>query len=324
MTIEFARLYTVQRGYQDEADDGTAGGGGGDKELDGDRGNELVGDEKDQKDAEAAKAKAEEDAKREADKAAREKDVRIPKERFDEAVSKERKAREQAQREAAELRDKLEKQTSAEDVKKIQDEVDALEELLDKALADNDAAEKKRLRALIREKSDLLTDARVNARSAIATAIAVEQIKYDTLVEKLEADYPFLNIEKGDDFDPELAGELMELKGAYEQTGLGSTAALKKAVSTLGHKLDAKKAPAKGDEDKAAAEKKIKDAEAEAEAKRREAAVGKGQEAKAKIPPSTDKAGVTDKQAKELKATELSDDDFEKLTDAERKRLRGD
>ncbi len=344
MTIEFARQFQVLRGYHEEAGDrGDDGGGAGDdKEIEGDRGNDLdAGDDGKAEQAAAAAKAAEEkvaaelEAKRQADKAAREKDVAIPKARFDEAVGKERAAREAAQKEAAELRDRLEKQASQEDVVKVQKEIEDLEEELDKALADNDAEAKRRIRRAIREKEDVLVETKANAKAAIATASAVEQIKYDSLVEKMEEKYTFLNVDS-EEFDAAAAGEVMELKAAYEAMGLGSTAALRKAVSTLGHKLDARveaarKAAEPPEEDKAEAKAKadaaakVKSAEAEAEAKRREKAVGKGQEAKGQQPPApTDKVGAVDKEMKDIKAADLSDDEFEKLPEAEKKRLRGD
>lgn len=333
-----ARQFTVQRGYH-EADNGEGGGGGGavdrgddvpQADADADK---VAADAKASADKAAADTKAAEDTKRAAEKAEREKGVQIPKERFDAAVAKERARAEASEKRTKELEAELATKATAVDVSKLEGELDALEEALDKALADNDAGEKKRIRGEIRAKSAQITDARVEARSAAATAIAVEQIRYDSIVTGLESDYPFLNPDVSEGFDVELAGEVMELKAAYEATGLGSALALKKAVGTLKHKLDAKKAPAKDEkaEEKAAATdaaaKKVKDAEdaaKAAEAKRREAAVAAGLAAKEGQPPAPGAGGAVDKDLKDIDVGKLSNEAFDKLPDAEKKRLRGD
>lgn len=327
-----ARQFQVLRGYHDQAGDEGSGGGGAT-----DRGDDLPQADgaadaaakaaEEAKKAEEAKAaeeakKKEEDAKRAEDKSKREEGVQIPKKRFDEAVGKERAAREAAEKRAQELQEELAKKATAADVAKLEEERDALEEALDKALADNNAEEKKRLRRAIREKDSQITDARVEARAAAATAVAVEQIRYDGVVSQLEAAYPFLNPEH-ESYDEGEAKELVELKAAFEAAGMGSAAALRRAAKTLKPQLDAKvKKP--GDEGKKAAD----DAEAkkkaeEEEAKRREAAVKKGQEAAAAAAPGG-ASGKVDNKAGDIKVGELSDDAFEKLPEAEKKRLRGD
>lgn len=350
MTTEFARQFQVHRGYQEEAKGSEEGGGGGDRGDDfvptEDAGDDAAkaaeakaAEEKAAAEKKAAEDKAAEDKKRAEEKAEREKDVSIPKSRFDEAVRKERAEAEKARAQAKELEEKLRAQESGADVKKIQEDLDALEDKLEAAMTEGTPEQRKALRKQIREKEDALVDARVNERSVIATAVAIEQIRYDAEVSVLEREYPFLNVDEDETFDAELATELMDLKGAYEQTGLGSTAALKKAAKTLKHRLDAKKGEGKAKEDevaaadkkkaeeKEAAEKKVKEAEAaEAEAKRKAAAVAKGTEAKGSQPPAkTGEVGKTDAEAdKGKKVKDMSEKEFDDLPESEKKRLRGD
>lgn len=195
----------------------------------------------------------------------------------------------------------------------------------------------------------MISDAKANARATQATAIAIEQIRYDAVVAKMEQDYTFLNPDDSESFDGDIAAELVELKSAYEALGMASSQALMKATKTLKTQLDvAKKAlekPGEGDEQdedeltpeqkataaeekakaavKAAAESaSSKTAEAKA-AKRREEAVAKGLEARGKQ-PAVASVGKSDKDMKEVKVSTLTDKQLDDMPEAELKRLRGD
>lgn len=325
MTIEFARQYGYHAAYQEEAK-GEGDGGGGD------RGDDVVLEDKvdDEVDPAVAAKKAADEADAAA-KAAKDEGKFIPKSRFDEATKKERARAEAAEARAAALEAEAAKRAVKLDLAKIEGEIDALEDALEAKMVEGTPAERKELRKQIRVKQEQVAEARADARHMQTAAIAIEQTRYDAVVERLEEKYEFLNFDNKEAFDEELASEVMDLKTAYEATGLGSAAALKKAVSTLGHKLEAKveaakpkqKAEEKGAEEKdPAAAKKIKEAEETAAAARRAAAVGKGLEAKEKLPPPP--AGKADRTTKEVDVTRLSDADFDKLSDEEKKRLRGD
>lgn len=284
-----------------------------------------VADAEKAKEAEATKAA--EDAARAAEKAAREAKIAVPKVRFDEAVGKERERAEKAERRLAEIEAARE---STADVKKITAEVEALQDELDKALADNNPSEKKRIRAEIRAREEALIDARVTARSSLARAEAVEQVRYDSVVDRVEEDYPFL-AEGAEDFDADLTGTLLVMKRGYEAEGLSSSEALKRTVRSLKPQLEvAKKSREKpGDPvaqaaaEKAAAEAKTKAEKAEAD--RREKAVAAGAAAnKAQPAAKTGEAGTADKDIKQIDVTKLSEKDYDKLPEDELKRLRGD
>lgn len=355
MSIEFARQFGYHAAYQEEAKDGEQGGGGGAA----DRGDDFVEPDGDAAAKEAAEKKAadekaaaekkeaddkaarEAEEKRVAEKKERDAKVSIPKDRFDEAVGKERARAEAAEKARAELEEKLAAHAKGADVAKLQKEISDLEDALEAKMAEGTPAERKAIREQIRAKQDLLVDARVNARALEATAVAIEQGNYNTEVARLESKYPFLNVDLKDEFDQDLADEVMDLKGAYEAAGLGSTAALQKAVKTLGHKLDAKAGEAKAAAEKADAEAKEKEAQAAKvkkaeedaakaaeekakaeEEKRRAAAVEKGQQAKKDSAPGTSGQGEVKTGERDVK--KMSDSEFDKLDDAEKKRLRGD
>ncbi len=213
-------------------------------------------------------------------------------------------------------------------MRKIEGEIATLEEELDKALADNNPAEKKRIRAEIRAREEALTDAKVNQRTAAATAQAVEQVRYDALVDRAESDYPFL-VPGSETFNEELTGALLSMKAGGEAQGLSSSEALRAALKTLKPMLEAAKKSkepedAEDPDKKKEVEEKRKAAEA-AEAKRREEAVAKGAAAsKAQPAAKPNVAGTVDKDVKKLDPTKLSDKDFDKLPEDEIKRLRGD
>lgn len=289
---------------------------------------ELEAKQKAEKEA-ADKVAAEAKAKDEADKKAADekKDHMIPKTRFDEAVKKAREERDAAAKKVEELEAQLKASQGEVDLKKISTEIDALEEELEKALADNNIEAKKRLRAEIRDKNQQIAEARAAQHAARATAMAIEKITYDTLVRQLEAEHPELNPEHAD-YNEDSALEILELKDAYEKAGHGSTAALEKAIKVVykGAKAPPKKESKEEDDTKAKAEADAK-AKAEAEAEKRKAeAVKRGLEKKDEQPASA-KGGDSDKNGKTgsaADAAKMSDKDFDKLTDEEIRKARGD
>ena len=349
--MTFGRHYRLM----EKEDDETRGGGGGDDdELNSaNRGDELDfdggGGADDDAAAAAAKKAAASEAADEGAKAEKKAALTIPKSRFDEAVKKERDAREVAEAKAKELEGMLAKQDSGLDMKAALGEIDALEEELEAQMAEGTPEKRRELRKQIREKQEVISDAKANARATQATAIAIEQIRYDAVVAKMEQDYTFLNPDDSENFDGDIAAELVELKSAYEALGMASSQALTKATKTLKTQLDvARKAlekPGEGDEQDedeltpeqkaAAAEEKAKaavkaaadsasskTAEAKA-AKRREEAVAKGLEAKEKQPAAA-AGGKADKDVKEVKVSTLTDKQLDDMPEAELQRLRGD
>lgn len=287
--------------------------------------------------AETAKVAASEAEKtRLAEKAEREKAIAIPKARHDEAVGKERTRAEAAEKRAAELEAAEKARQSTLDVKKVEADIEKLNEELDKALADNNPAEKARLRAAIREKERSLARAEARADARQEAQLAVEQERYNSAVELAERDYPFLD-PTAEGFHDEMASAIMAMKAGLEQQGLASTAALKRAIKTLKPQLDALKKAEKVDDtegadkaaaeakEKAAAEEKVKAGKAAVEeARLRAEAVAKGAAAAKAQPAAGAAAGAPDKRAKEQDVKKMSQKEFDALPDEEVKRLRGD
>jgi hypothetical protein len=278
---------------------------------------------------ETAEAKVAREAE-EAAAAAAAKDKGIPKARFDEAVKKERDRATKAEERARGLEAKLKSKDTGLDPAVVEKEIAELEEKLDQAIADGDAAAKKSIRAEIRAKTTALADANAEARASYATAVAVERVRYDAQVALLETQYPAMNPDD-DSYDEELVAELTELKGAYEATGMGSTDALKKAAKYVFKTAPAEvKGKAKEGEDEVdeGATPEEKQKAAEAAAKRKEEAIKAGIAAKGKQPPNTDKSGkASDKKGGALDASnvgKMTDTDFAKLSKDDLARMRGD
>lgn len=317
--------------YREEADrgDNLESGGGADKD-------EAA---KAAEAAAAAKVAEEAAAKAAADKAAREKDLQIPKARFDEAVAKERKAREEVERKLAEREAKDAERNKGETLEKLRKDIDELENKLDSAELEGKPEERRELRRQLRAKQEELADTKTTQAESRARALAIEQVNYDRLVERAEQDFPFLvpDVEgaPNPDYNEAMARDILEMKAGFEHAGMSSTAALTRTLQLLKPALDAakkaKEPPAPAAEDKAKKEKEAKDkAEAEAkvkaeEAKRREEAAAKGIAAAKGQPAQAAASGTAniDKKA-EVDVTKMKNKDFDKLPEDEVKRLRGD
>lgn len=260
---------------------------------------------------------------------------RIPKSRFDQAVGKARAAEKAALERAEKLEAELATQKGTLDYDKIEGEIDALEDKLEEAIKDGNVEAKQRLRKEIRTKTAQMGEAKAAAYSQYATAVAVEQIRYDAAVERMEVEHPELNPDL-DGFDETKVEEIMDYKSAFEAKGEASTVALKKALKAVygnaapkvKEKADDKPEAKKDDEDEDQPQAKDLKEKADKEAAdRKAAAVKKGIETK-KAQPSNEKAGIdSDKAGKTAKGADInkmSDADFDKLDEAEKKRMRGD
>lgn len=309
---------------EDRGDEAVGGGGGEDEAAKAAADAAVV----------AATAKAAED-KAAADKAARDAAVSIPKSRFDEAVGKERQRAEAAEKKSKELEDRETQRNQGVTLDKLRKELDELEDKLEAKMAEGSPEERKAIRTAIRAKSEELADAKVSQAENRARALAVEQTRYDTLVERTEKEYPFL-VPDSAGFNEALTKDLLEMKMGFEHAGMSSTQALNRAVELLKPALETarpkpkaeEKKPEEKDEAAKLAEAKAKAEEAAKgkaeEARRREEAVKKGVEAAQGTPAKPGAAGLTDKDAKVVDVKKISDKDFDKLPEDEMKRLRGD
>ena len=335
--------------YMDTADDGDTGGAGGgaadrgddftpggddDKKAAGDGGDDKKADgEDDDKGGDDKKADGEDDDKGGDDKKAdgedddkdgeddekreREKRIRIPKWRYDEAVSRARAREESLQARIQDLESEIaagpSKKEAETAVVTLEKKLSDLDDKYDAYIADGDkerAAEVRRERRIIERQ---LYNAEVDSRTVLAKEQAKQELKYESALSKVEIDFPQLNPDDEDNFDPELAQDVAGMRDSLIQRGMTPATALERAVARL-------IGPAKK-----AATSVRDDVKAERERKAREAAAA----AAGKTPPKLDKVGIDSDKAGgggsgPKSVMLMSQDEFAKLSDEQRASMRGD
>lgn len=332
------------RVYMNEADAGEGGGGGGGAT---DRGDDLnppgIGDgaaaeagADDKKegadDGAGGEKEGEAEGKggeQEADGTPRDKDGKftkkdpvIPKARFDEVNRKAREREAALQQRIAELEKQATKEVQVADAAKLESEVEALEEEYQKLLDDGKTDKAKDVMRQIRLKERQIVTMEAEHKSERARVQAIEQLKFDNLVEKLEAEYPALNPDS-DAFDEAKVEEVVLLRTGFERTGMSSTAALAKAAKyVLG---DVKKDDGKND---GASDKKRGIGDGKKGDERRQEQIKKNIDAAGKQPPKLDSVGVdSHKKGGGTDASNVNDmteEEFNALPAATKARLRGD
>lgn len=257
-------------------------------------------------------------------------EARIPKSRFDEAVGKERDAREAAEARAAELERRLQQAQAqaaqsgerAEQIKQIDSKLDELEkqhaELLLDGKVDDAAKVQREMRQLNR------TAARLEAtdESTATTSAQLESERLDASIARIEADYPTLN-PKSENYDPEVVQMILLVQGSMVQNGIPASFAMEQAAERVMARLSAPapKEEAKKDETLEAAKNK-KDAE-----DRKEKAVEKAMSAQKSQPSSLKDAGLDSDKAGEHglpDVSQMSAEEYDALPAATKARLRGD
>ena len=251
-------------------------------------------------------------------------EAKIPKSRFDEAVGKEREAREAAERRAAEAERKLQEgqaaQVRTDQIDAIEADIANLEQKHADLLLDGNAKEAAAVmkeirmaeRRIARAESDAIADQRVTR--------TLETQKFDTVVARIEADYPEFNPDS-DKYDTDLVGLVLAKQGnLIRSEGMTPSAAMEKAAKDVaGRFLKAGEAETKVEEKKGLASTQAAD--------RKQEQVAKNLEASQRQPASMKDAGIdSDKAGKtsSIDVSTMSADELAALPEATRQRLRGD
>lgn len=143
--------------------------------------------------ATAAEDTAAEDAATAAKEAARDDKGRfIPKARFDEAVTKEREAREAAERRVAELQGQIQQVDRTADVEKLETQLTELRKQERRAIMDGDEDKSIALAGQIDRLNRQISIQEAQHMSNQAKEGAREEIRLELAIEKLEATYPAL------------------------------------------------------------------------------------------------------------------------------------
>lgn len=266
----------------------------------------------------AGKGKGKDDADDGKDKGGK-KDTRIPLNRHTEILNRERARAEAAEVELAKVRAAGAAAAVTTAVSKLEAQVVEKEEQYSELLAEGKTKEATALMREIRAlERDIITQ-QAEARTSAATADAVEQVRFDAVVERLEAAYP--QLKPGDEaYDKELVGEVLEMQSAFVAKGYAPSAALQKAVGYIvkpetGKQKDATSVTPRVDADK------VKDERATEQRKKNADAAGKQPPALANAGANSDAAGgVLDAKT----VIKMPFDKFSKLSEEEISRLRGD
>lgn len=273
--------------------------------------------------ADAAKdGEGDADADAEGDKPAKSKskDTRIPAARHKEILDRERERREAVEAELAKYKQGGQIAETNAEITEAENALLDLEKLYAKQLTDGEAEKAAETMAKIRKTERSINEKTAQMRESAAEARAVERVRYDVTVERLEAQYPELNIDH-EDYDKAKTAEVMELASAYQLKGYTPSAALQKAVKYV-------MPPVTAAQERAVTTEARVDPKA-VEAQRKAAAVEKTAEAVAKTPPALSKAGAdSDKagggaiSAKDV--VKMSFKDFSSLDETTLARMRGD
>ncbi|WP_025915510.1 hypothetical protein [Herminiimonas sp. CN] len=246
------------------------------------------------------------------------KDSRIPMARHKELLEKERAARDAAVAELAKYKQGAQVEQTNEAIEATETKLVALETEYNKLLADGEIDKATAKMSEIRRLERTIGDQKSDMKAQAAEVRAVERVRYDTVVERLEAAFPALNPE-AEEFDKDAVAEVLELKDAYELKGLTPSAALQKAVKYVlgaetGREKSATEVTPNVDKDEVAKLRKQ-------EALKRNIAAAKA------TPASTAKVGLNNEDGGELtaeKAMKMSQEEFAKLDEKTLARMRGD
>lgn len=248
------------------------------------------------------------------------KEARIPKSRFDEAVNKEREAREAAEARALALERQIASMNTAKaDTAKIEEmegTISDLEKRHAQLLVDGDVEEASKVMREIRHTERQIAKMEAVGESTQLTAQAFEAQRLDALIDVIESSHPQLN-PAHESYDQDMSDLVLAKQGNYMRNGLSRYDALKKATEDVASKYF------KAADPEPKAEPKVdKAAERKQEAVKKNLAASKAQPASMKdVGMDSDKFGQTGVLPDPNK---MSVEDLAALPEATLRRMRGD
>jgi hypothetical protein len=254
----------------------------------------------------------EERIEREAEEArvAREARIRIPKARFDEAVSRERARAEEAEArlaafEAAQRRQPAPAQTDA--VAAATQQLDTLQDRYEELLVDGEREEAREVRKQINQLQEYVQSERANQLAETARARTLGTLKYESTLASIEQQYPALNPDRADDYDQNMADEVAGLMRSLMLSGVEQVQALQRAVKYV---AGAPQQPAKQPANAPAGR--------EEQARRKAAAAASAQ------PQPTDLRGKTAAPPAPPSLKRMTFEQFKNIPEADLAKMRGD
>ena len=243
----------------------------------------------------------------------------IPLDRHEKLLKKERARREELEAQLSQSRAGQQMAQANEDLSRVEDELVAMEAKYNDLLAEGDTQAAAQLMTQIRRKNAELSSITAAQRDAEVMARAVEKVRFDEALDRIEEAYPELDPES-EDYDEDTYQDVYDLMVAGRQRGLSATKALQRAVArVMGAETTAQKrattATPRVDENDVAS-------------RRRGEAVRRNLDAARRTPPATHRISANNDAAGGALTAKavmsMSEDDFEKLSDKDLARLRGD
>lgn len=173
--------------------------------------------------------------------AKKERDVpdHVPKARFDDAVGKERAAREAAEARARDLEEMVRKESRTEAVSKAEEAIEALEAKHTKLILDGEHEAAAKVMKEIRHAERQIATSENNEKLGRATSQAVEQVRMEAAIARLESDHPALN-QESEVYDQDLVDlVLAEQARLIRELGKTPSAALTDAATKIMRKFGA-------------------------------------------------------------------------------------
>ena len=243
----------------------------------------------------------------------------IPLDRHEKLLKKERARREELEAQLSQSRAGQEVVKTNDALEKIETELVNMETQYNELLAEGDIKGAAQLMTQIRRKNAELSNVTAAQRDAEVMARAVEKVRYDEALDRIEEAYPELNPD-ADEYDDDKYQDVLDLMRAGQQRGLSPTKSLQRAVNRV---MGADTA-----EQKRATTVTPRVDESEIAAKRRGEAVKRNLDAAGRTPPATHRTGAgndTAGGALTAKAVmAMDEDEFVKLSEKDLARLRGD
>ena len=247
----------------------------------------------------------------------------IPLDRHEKLLKKERARREELEAQLAQSRAGREMAKVNDSLDQIEGELVGMEAKYNDMLAEGDTKGAAQMMTNIRRKNAELNSLTSAQRDAEVMAQAVEKVRYDEALDRIEEAYPQLD-PTSDEFDEDLLQDVSDMMQAGSRRGLSATKALQRAVSrimgaeTSGQKRATTATPRVNESDVAS----------DMAAERRGEAVKRNLDASKRTPPATHRAASgNDVAGGALTAKavmQMSEADFEKLDEKDLARLRGD
>lgn len=243
----------------------------------------------------------------------------IPLDRHEKLLKKERARREELEAQLQQSRAGRDMAAANENLSQVEDELVQMEERYNDLLAEGDTKAAAQLMTQIRRKNAELNAATAAQRDAEVMARAVEKVRYDEALDRIEQAYPELDPD-AEEFDQDTYQDVVDLMQAGQRRGLSATKALQRAVErvvgadTAAQKRATTATPRVSEDDVAA--------------QRRGEAVKRNLDAARRTPPATHRVGAgNDAAGGALTAKavmDMNEEDFAKLSEKDLAKLRGD